>query len=82
MKDIINLSQLEPQVIIFGGLTLGLLASIWLTFKVVKSYMEQSKHYYNHTNDVIQRNTEAWVENSRINQELIDIIRRYNNPNA
>ena len=63
----LDITKLEPQVVIYGGLTLGLLGMIWLVWKI-------TKQYGNHTMDVIGKNTEAWVENTKSNQKLVDVI--------
>lgn len=75
-----DITKLDSQVIIFGGLTIGLIGMIWLVARVIKAYFEQSKLYYNHTNEVISRNTEAWIANTRSNERLVNAIEQYNAP--
>ena len=65
-----DITNIQSEAIIFGGLTLGLLGMIWLVWKI-------TKQYGNHTNDVIARNTDAWVENTKSNQKLVDVIERF-----
>lgn len=80
-----DISKLDSQTIIFGGLTLGLLGMILLAFRLVKSFEKNvntmaERHskeeilYFNHTNDVIKGNSAALLENAKSNQKLIDLI--------
>lgn len=73
-----DITKLESQTIIFGGLTLVALALVWAFLRVIKDMNEKhagtDKLYFNHTNDVIDRNTKAWVENTRSNQMLVDTL--------
>ena len=65
-----DITNIQSEAIIFGGLTLGLLAMIWLVRSIVRQYG-------NHTNDVINRNTDAWIKNSSTNQQLTDVIEKW-----
>ena len=65
-----DITNIQSEAIIFGGLTLGLLGMIWLVWKI-------TKQYGNHTNGVIMRNTDAWIENTKSNQKLVDVIERF-----
>lgn len=65
-----DISNLDSQTIIFGGLTLVSLALISLFYKFLSNHTQ-------HTNDVIERNTKAWLENSKTNQYLSDTIVRW-----
>jgi len=69
-----DITNIQSEAIIFGGLTLGLLSMIWLVWKIVKQYG-------NHTNNVINRNTDAWAENTKSNQKLVDVIERFHEKN-
>lgn len=80
-----DITQLDSNTIIFGGLTLGLMGMIWViryaivAFKdtletVTEKHTETDKLYFNHTNTVIERNTAAWVDNTRSNQALVSLI--------
>ena len=62
-----DITKLEGNTIIFGGLTLVALALVWLLLRTIK-------FFGNHTMNVIEKNTEAWVENTRSNQKLVDVI--------
>ena len=62
-----DVTKLDSQTIIFGGLTLVALSLVLLLSRVIKQYG-------NHTNDVITRNTDAWIDNTRSNQSLVDAI--------
>ena len=64
-----DISTFSPEVIIFGGLTLMGLALISLVYR-------QTKFYGNHTNDVINRNTDAWIKNSASSQRQADALDR------
>lgn len=66
----INLSTLNPEVLIFGGLTLGLLYALWVIY-------QSNKRYFNHTGKIIQNNTEAWNKNTGALQKLTDMIERF-----
>jgi len=66
----IDLSSLDSQTIIFGGLTLVSLALVVLVWRVIRQYG-------NHTNKVIDRNTDAWIENTKSNQMLSDVIKQF-----
>ena len=66
----LELTNFSPEVIIFGGLTLIGLSLVGLLFRLMK-------FYGNHTNDVINRNTDAWVKNSATNQRLSDVIEKW-----
>ena len=72
-----DLTKFSPEVIIFGGLTLVSLSMVTLVGIVVRAYFSQAKNYYNHTNDVINRNTDAWVSNSSALQRLADVIEKW-----
>ena len=72
-----NLSNLTPETIIFGGLTLVALALVGLIIVITRAYFKQSQNYYNHTNQVIDRNTDAWIANSAALQRLGDVIERF-----
>ena len=72
-----NLSNLTPETIIFGGLTLVALALVGLIIVITRAYFKQSQNYYNHTNQVIDRNTDAWITNSAALQRLGDVIERF-----
>ena len=65
-----DITKLDSQTIIFGGLTLISLALVWLVYKLVTNH-------FHHTNNVIDKNTSAWVENAKSNQKLIDVIDKY-----
>lgn len=62
-----DITQLNTESIIFGGLTFVALALVNLIYKL-------SKYYYNHTGEVIERNTKAFTEMSKSNQYLADTI--------
>ena len=76
-----DITKLDAQTIIFGGLTLVSLSLVTLVAVVVRAYFKQSQNYYNHTNDVINRNTDAWVQNSSALQKLADIIEQFHKKN-
>ena len=65
-----DITNIQSEAIIFGGLTLGLLGMIWLVRSIVRQYG-------NHTNQVIDRNTDAWHENTKSNQKLVDVIETF-----
>ena len=65
-----ELSNLTPEVIIFGGLTLIGLALVTVIYRFIK-------FYGNHTNDVIDRNTDAWNKNTTASQKMTDTIERW-----
>jgi len=77
----LDISQLEGTTIIFGGLTLVSLALVsgfgMLVKYIIKKHSETDKMYFNHTNQVIDRNTDAYLELSKSNQKLIDVIERF-----
>ena len=60
-----DITKLDAQVVIFGGLTLIGLGLIWLVFKL-------SKYYYNHTNEVIKENSNVIIQNSASHQRVAD----------
>ena len=70
----VDIAKLSQEAIIFGGLTLIGLALVGLIYKTMK-------FYGNHTNDVINRNTDAWVKNSATNQRLTDVIEIWHSSN-
>lgn len=60
------------KLIINGG-AVGLAAAlIWLIVYITKQHNEQIKFYGNHTNEVLNRNSEAFVEVAKSNQKLCD----------
>ena len=65
------------EQLFFGGYIVITLALIGLVAIMAKQYFNQSKHYYNHTNEVINKNTEAWVMNAKSNQKLVDVIDKW-----
>ena len=72
-----DVTKLNSEVVIFGGLTLVSLSMVTLVGIVVRAYFNQAKNYYNHTNQVIDRNTDAWIKNSSALQHLADIIEKW-----
>ena len=76
-----DITKFDSQTIIFGGLTLVSISMIWVFARVIrdmsKKHFETDKLFFNHTNEVIQRNSEAMLENSRSNQKLTDMIERW-----
>lgn len=86
------LTALEPQVIVFGGLTIIgvmlVIANIKKDKATKEAIMEQAKLYYNHTNDTIKRNSEAldkvseaFIKNACSNQQLVDVIKQFHERN-
>ena len=69
-----DINSLDSQTIVFGGLTLIGLALVGLLYR-------QMKFYGNHTNDVISRNTDAWIKNASTNQRLTDVIEKWHSMN-
>ncbi len=65
-----NLQNLSTESIVFGGLTLIGLALVGLIYRIIK-------FYGNHTNSVIDKNTKAWIENTKSNIKLSNVIDRY-----
>lgn len=52
---------------------MGLAAAlIWLIVYITKQHAEQIKFYGNHTNEVLDRNSEAFIEVAKSNQKLCD----------
>lgn len=62
-----SISNLEPQVVIFGGLTLVSLALVSLVWRI-------SIRYGNHSTEVMQKNAEAWILNAKAQQRNADIM--------
>ena len=83
MEFLTSLGQLDPQVVIQvfiqGGLTLAVLGLIWFLRYLANIINESNKRYFNHTGEVIDRNTDAWIENTKSNQKLVDVIDNLNN---
>lgn len=67
-----DITKLDSQTIIFGGLTLVSMGLITLVGVVVRAYFNQSKLYYNHTNDVIKENTGALINIAASNMRIAD----------
>lgn len=67
-----DVTKLDTQTVIFGGLTLVSLSLVILVWRIVKQYG-------NHTNSVIDRNTTAWLEHTKTNQQQIDMLSRLAN---
>lgn len=83
-----TLSSLSDNAIIFGGLTLGLLSALSLVGWIIRAYLNQAKYYYNHTNQVIESNTKAWIENAKgmqklatTNERLAKVIEKFHERN-
>jgi len=72
--DLSLLTQLKPEVIIQGGLTLTVLGLIWFLRYLANIINESNKRYFNHTNDVISHNSKVIVEQAKTNQKLSDSI--------
>lgn len=64
-----SLQGLTPETIIFGGLTLVSLALITLVWRVIV-------RYGNHTNTIIDRNTDAWIKQTRSHERQSSSIDR------
>ena len=67
--EIISLQNLTPETIIFGGLTLVSLALVTLVWRI-------SVRYGNHTNDVIDKNTEAWIKQAHSHEKNASALTR------
>ena len=75
------LTNLKPEIIIQGGAVVIALALVGLVGVMAKNYFDMAKRYYNHTGDVIDRNTDAWKKNANAQtkhavaiQRLTDVI--------
>ena len=62
-----NLSNLSPETIIFGGLTLVSLSLVMLVWRL-------SVRYGNHLSEFMKMNTEAWLLNARNLQRNSDCL--------
>ena len=62
-----NLTNLSPETIIFGGLTLVSLALVTLVWRL-------SIRYGNHMSSVIDKNAEAWIVNAKAQQRHADTM--------
>jgi len=66
--DILSfITNLNPEVVIQGGLSLAVIGLIWLN-------ATSNKRYFNHTSDVISHNSKVIVEQAKTNQKLSDSI--------
>jgi hypothetical protein len=66
MWDIV--SNLPPASIIFGGLTLAVLALIYAFYKAVTNHGHDWRQ-------AIDRNSDAFIENAKTNVALVDALR-------
>ena len=64
------LSNLQPEVIIQGGLTLTVLGLIWFLRYLANVIEGSNKRFFNHTNDVIIKNTEVITQQAVSNEKL------------
>ncbi|MCP6727608.1 MAG: hypothetical protein KJI69_06375 [Patescibacteria group bacterium] len=64
------ISNLEPQVVIFGGLTLVSLALVTLVWRI-------SVRYGNHSTEMMQKNSEAWILNAKAQQRNADTMENF-----
>ncbi len=64
------ISGMEPQVVIFGGLTLVSLALITLIWRI-------SVRYGNHSTEIMTKNTEAWILNAKAQQRYADVLENF-----
>ena len=64
------ISNLEPQVVIFGGLTLVSLALVGLVWRI-------SVRYGNHSSEMMQKNAEAWIMNAKAQQRNADTMENF-----
>lgn len=67
MEFLSSLINLDPQVLIQGGLIVAVIGLLWLN-------SSSNKLYFNHTNEVIDRNSEAITSHAVTNQKLSDSI--------
>ena len=61
------ISNLEPQVVIFGGLTLISLALVSLVWRI-------SVRYGNHSTEMMEKNAQAWILNAKAQQRHADTM--------
>ena len=64
------LENLNPETIIFGGLTLVALALVTLVWRL-------SVRFSNHMSGVINKNTEAWILQAKAQQKMLDALDRF-----
>ena len=62
-----NISNLSPETIIFGGLTLVSLSLVGLVWRI-------SVRYGNHSSEIVANNTEAWILNAKVQQKHTDCL--------
>lgn len=65
--DLSFLTQLNPEIIIQGGLTLAVFGLIWLN-------ATSNKRFFNHMSETVENNSKALTDNARTNQRLADSI--------
>lgn len=53
-----NISNLSPETVIFGGLTLVSLSLVTLVWRI-------SVRYGNHSTEMMQKNADAWIMNAK-----------------
>ena len=66
---------MEPQLIItiIQGGAVGLAFTlIWLIYHITKQHNEQVKMFGNHASEVIDRNSQAFIQVATSNQKLCD----------
>jgi len=67
MDFLTSLLNLDPQILIQGGLIVAVVGLLWLN-------SSSNKLYFNHTNDVIEKNSKAITFQAVTNQKLSDSI--------
>ena len=79
--DFTILNSLSSESIIFGGLTLISLSLTLLIYKIIV-------RYGNHTNNVIDKNTKAWIRHAKseersacATERLVETIEKHWNKN-
>ena len=65
-----NISNLSPETIIFGGLTLVSLSLVTLVWRI-------SVRYGNHSSEMMQKNAEAWIMNAKAQQKHSDTLENF-----
>ena len=65
-----NISNLSPETIIFGGLTLVSLSLVILVWRI-------SARYGNHSTDIMNKNAEAWIQNAKAQQRHSDTLEHF-----
>ena len=65
-----SISNLSPETIIFGGLTLISLALVTLVWRL-------SVRYGNHSTNIMEKNAEAWILNAKSQQRHSDILESF-----